>query len=201
MASKILSADVSGVTNFPGRAISESKVENGRLTRWLTLFSDRELAMDRQNPVVGGGGTDVSPQAFATAMADATQQMLREVMEAVNRAPDGAWINGSEMQVRDLMGEYRRRVFETALQMKVDAAEGAFSPGGAGPVVVAFAAEQGDEPTQHADGQRPREPASAAMAGSHRRRGRQERRRDGAGRRTAGRGRGNGVAGDAPAVL
>jgi hypothetical protein len=65
-------------------------------------------------------------------MRDETDRMLREVMEAVNKAPDGAWINGSERQVRDLMGEYRRRVFERALQMKADAAEGDFSPGGPG---------------------------------------------------------------------
>jgi len=58
--------------------------------------------------------------------------MLREVMQAVNQAPDGAWINGSENKVRDLIGEYRTRAFEKALQMRTDAAEGAFSPGGRG---------------------------------------------------------------------
>jgi hypothetical protein len=73
-------------------------------------------------------GVAVSPESFVAAMRQETEKMLREVMEAVNKAPDGAWINGSEMQVRDLLGEYRRRVFEKALQMKVDAAEGAFSP-------------------------------------------------------------------------
>lgn len=74
----------------------------------------------------------ISPEAFVAAMRQETEQMLREVMGAVNDAPDGAWINGSERQVRDLLGEYRRRVFEKALQMKTDAAEGAFSPGGPG---------------------------------------------------------------------
>lgn len=74
----------------------------------------------------------VSPQAFREAMRQETERMLDEVMTAVNDAPDGAWINASEMKVRDVMGEYRRRVFEKALQMKTDAAEGAFSPGGPG---------------------------------------------------------------------
>ena len=74
----------------------------------------------------------VSPEAFIKAMRSETDQMLGEVMEAVNRAPDGYWINGSEKQVRDVMGEFRRRVFERALQMKTDVAEGAFSPGGPG---------------------------------------------------------------------
>ena len=70
----------------------------------------------------------VSPQDFVDAMRAQTEQLLAEVMAAVNAAPDGAWINGSEMQVRDLMGDYRQRVFEKALQMKGEAVEGAFSP-------------------------------------------------------------------------
>jgi len=74
----------------------------------------------------------VSADAFVEAMKWETDQMLREVMTAVNKAPDGAWINGSEMQVRDLLGDFRRRVFEKALQMRTDAVEGAFSPGGRG---------------------------------------------------------------------
>jgi hypothetical protein len=74
----------------------------------------------------------VSESAFVEAMRQETEQMLCEVMATVNRAPDGAWINASEMAVRDRMAEYRRRTFEKALQMRVDAAEGAFSPGGQG---------------------------------------------------------------------
>jgi hypothetical protein len=75
-------------------------------------------------------GVQVSEDAFVEAMRQETEQMLRQVMQAVNKAPDGAWINDSEMQVRDLLGDYRRRVFEKALQLKTDAVEGAFSPGG-----------------------------------------------------------------------
>ena len=78
------------------------------------------------------GSATVSPQAFIREMRGETDQMLGEVMEAVNKAPDGYWINGSEKQVRDVMGEFRRRVFERALQMKTNMAEGAFSPGGPG---------------------------------------------------------------------
>ena len=74
----------------------------------------------------------VSPESFVAGMREETDRMLRAVMDAVNQAPDGAWINGRETPVRDLLGEYRRRVFERALQMKTDAAEGAFSPGGPG---------------------------------------------------------------------
>lgn len=74
----------------------------------------------------------VSTEAFVEAMKEETERMLRQVMQAVNKARDGAWINESEEPVRDLMGDYRQRVFEKALQMRVGAAEGAFSPGGPG---------------------------------------------------------------------
>ena len=78
------------------------------------------------------GAALVSPESFVVAMRQETEEMLRQVIEAVNRAPDGAWINASEEEVRDVLAEYRRRVYEKALQMRTDAAEGAFSPGGRG---------------------------------------------------------------------
>lgn len=74
--------------------------------------------------------TPISTDAFRDAMRAQTDQMLDQVMTAVNNAPDGAWIKASEMTVRSVLEEYRRRVFERALQLKCDAAEGAFSPGG-----------------------------------------------------------------------
>jgi hypothetical protein len=37
-------------------------------------------------------------------------------------------INGSEMQVRDLMAELRRKAFEMAVQMRIDSTESNFSP-------------------------------------------------------------------------
>jgi hypothetical protein len=79
-----------------------------------------------------GNVTQVSAESFVEAMRQDTEQMLRDVMHAVNQAPDGAWINGSEKQVRDLMGDFRRRVYEKALQMRSDTTRGAFSPGGPG---------------------------------------------------------------------
>ena len=70
----------------------------------------------------------VSPQEFADSMKQEMEQYLKEVMDAVNGAADGEWIAGSEEQVRDLSAEMRRRVFEMAVQKRVDAAEAAFSP-------------------------------------------------------------------------
>jgi hypothetical protein len=70
----------------------------------------------------------VSPQQFAESMKQEFEEFAKQVMEAVNDAPDGQWIAGSEEQVRDLSAEMRRKVFERALQQRVDAAEAAFSP-------------------------------------------------------------------------
>jgi hypothetical protein len=49
-------------------------------------------------------------------------------MQAVNAAADGAWIADSEEQVRDLSAEFRRQVFEKAMQLRINAAEAAFPP-------------------------------------------------------------------------
>jgi len=70
----------------------------------------------------------MSPKAFAESMKQKTQTFLEEVMKAVNEAPDGEWIEGSEEGVRDLSAEFRKAVFQAAVQGRVDAAEAAFSP-------------------------------------------------------------------------
>jgi hypothetical protein len=70
----------------------------------------------------------VAPQEFADSMKQEMEQYLKEVMKAVNGAADGEWIAGSEERVRDLSAEMRRRVFEAAVQKRVDAAEAAFPP-------------------------------------------------------------------------
>ena len=70
----------------------------------------------------------VPPQQFVDSMKQEIEQYAKEVMEAVNNAADGEWIAGSEEQVRDLSAEMRRRVFEAAVQKRVDAAEAAFPP-------------------------------------------------------------------------
>ncbi len=72
----------------------------------------------------------VAPEQFAESMKEEMEQYLKEVMEAVNEAADGEWIAGSEERVRDLSAEMRRRVFEQAVQRRVDAAEAAFPPSG-----------------------------------------------------------------------
>lgn len=70
----------------------------------------------------------VAPEKLVAAMEQEVRQYLQSVMEAVNDAPDGAWIAGSEESVRDVSADFRRRVFQRAVQMRVDAAEAAFPP-------------------------------------------------------------------------
>jgi hypothetical protein len=70
----------------------------------------------------------VSPEQFVETMRAEVDQYLKQVMEAVNEAPDGAWISGSEEQVRDIAAAMRERIFEQAVQQRVDAAEAAFPP-------------------------------------------------------------------------
>lgn len=70
----------------------------------------------------------IAPQEFADSMKQEMEHYLKDVMAAVNNAADGEWIAGSEEQVRDLSAEMRRRVFEAAVQNRVDAAEAAFPP-------------------------------------------------------------------------
>lgn len=64
-------------------------------------------------------------------MREDFEKTMREVADAVNDAPDGHLIDGSEERVRDLLGEFRQRSFQTAAQMRVEATEASadFSPG------------------------------------------------------------------------
>src|ERR1700734_4125156 len=67
-------------------------------------------------------------------MREDFEATMLKVADAVNAAADGHLIDGSEEQVRDLLGDFRRRAFQTAAQMRVEATESsvAFSPGEAG---------------------------------------------------------------------
>ena len=74
-----------------------------------------------------------------TLSADALMELLRgrfeqlcaAVAAAVNQAPAGQVINASEEKVRDLLADFRQATYEVALQLRSDAAQGAFSPSSA----------------------------------------------------------------------
>jgi hypothetical protein len=79
-------------------------------------------------------------EAFVTTMRQKMEAMLGQVADAINNAPDGYIISGSEEKVRDLFAELRQQAFELGLQKRIDAAQAAFSPSEGGCV--------GKEPAQ-----------------------------------------------------
>lgn len=142
-----------------------------------------EAAMDGE---AVRGRDDAAGERLKAALAGEFERLVREVSRAVNDAPDGAWIKGSEEKVRELTGEFRRAVFQKALQARTDAADAAFPPGrerlGAGGQdrPAASGTQPGDGGADLADGQRSRGAASDSSATAGRT-------GDGARRRTAGR--------------
>jgi hypothetical protein len=74
----------------------------------------------------------VDRQRLAAEMQKDLEGMLGQVMDAVNAAKDGRLIADSERPVLDLMRDFQKRVYEKALQLRVDSTESAFSPS-AGP--------------------------------------------------------------------
>ena len=76
------------------------------------------------------GSPKLSPQELIESLRQEFEQALLQVADAVNAAPAGRIISGSEHQVKDLMDSLRSKVFQRALQLKADSVESAFSPGG-----------------------------------------------------------------------
>jgi hypothetical protein len=70
----------------------------------------------------------MSRDEFIKQMRWAMEEMLGQVADAVNEAPPGHIISGSEEKVRDLFADLRGQAFEKALQLRVNAAEAAFPP-------------------------------------------------------------------------
>ena len=70
----------------------------------------------------------LSRDEFIEQMREKMEAMLGRVADAINEAPPGQIISGSEEQVRDLFADLRQQAFEKGLQMRVDAAEAAFPP-------------------------------------------------------------------------
>jgi hypothetical protein len=106
---------------------------------------------------------------YVARMQGECRRIMGQIADAVNAAPTGNVINGSEMQVRDLMEELRRKAFELSVQMRIDSHESTFSPSvGCG---GASAGEQGTLPPQRTDGQQPNQLVPAAVV----RRGRRKR--------------------------
>lgn len=70
----------------------------------------------------------MSREQYLALMREKMEAMLGKIADAINDAPDGYIIAGSEEKVRDLFAEARTQAFELGLQMRINAAEAAFSP-------------------------------------------------------------------------
>ena len=70
----------------------------------------------------------MSREEYLSVMRQKMEAILGQVADAINHAPGGYLIAGSEEKVRDLFADIRKEAFELGLQMRVDAAEAAFSP-------------------------------------------------------------------------
>lgn len=117
----------------------------------------------------------VDRERLTAEMHQELEGMLAQVMDAVNAAKDGRLIQDSERPVLELMREFQKRVFEKAVQLRVDSTESAFSPSqgpgrqaqaqqGAGGSVAADAAGA-SVPAAHAllrPGRRQRRPRGSA---------------------------------------
>ena len=106
-------------------------------------------------------------EQFIAEMLKEARRCLAAVADAVNNAPDGNVISGSEVAVRDAMVDLQRRVFERAVQKRIDSTESSFSPSegrtGQGQ------AEQGTQPAEHPEHQRPDRAEPPALVRSRRR--------------------------------
>jgi hypothetical protein len=72
------------------------------------------------------------PQLSADALLEQLrgkfEQLCRDVADAVNQAPAGQVIDASEEKVRDLLADFREATYQTAVQLRLDAAQAAFPP-------------------------------------------------------------------------
>lgn len=66
--------------------------------------------------------------AYVAQMQGECRRILEQIAEAINNAPTGNVISGSEMEVRDLMAQLRQKAFELGVQMRIDSTESSFSP-------------------------------------------------------------------------
>ncbi len=114
---------------------------------------DRLVRMDRE--------------AYVSSMRAEFEKVMREVADAVNEAPDGHLIDGSENQVRDLLGEFRRKAYEQAVQMRVEETDSSFSPSEG--LIGEADARQGDFGAERAEQQRSDRAASPPLSRSKRR--------------------------------
>jgi hypothetical protein len=70
----------------------------------------------------------ISKEQLRQAVSGDIEQLLENVVKAVNEAQPGHIIDQSEEPVRDAAGQFRQKLFEKALELRSQ--REAFSPGG-----------------------------------------------------------------------
>jgi hypothetical protein len=70
----------------------------------------------------------MSSDEFINQMRKKLEEALGRVADAINEAPPGHIISGSEEKVRDPFADLRQQAYEMGLQRRLDAAEAAFPP-------------------------------------------------------------------------
>lgn len=70
----------------------------------------------------------ITKEQLQAVLNEDMDTMLEEVVGAMNRARPGSIIDDSEERVREAAGEFRRRLFEKALELRSQCE--AFSPSG-----------------------------------------------------------------------
>jgi hypothetical protein len=70
----------------------------------------------------------LSTQDLMDQLRSQFEKLCSDVAAAVNQAPAGQVINASEEKVRDLLADFRLRTYQTALQLRLEAAQAAFPP-------------------------------------------------------------------------
>ena len=66
--------------------------------------------------------------AYREALRVELERVVQEVADAVDQAPTGRIIRGSEEKARDALDRFRQAAYQQAVQMKINAAEAAFPP-------------------------------------------------------------------------
>lgn len=70
----------------------------------------------------------ITAEQLGKLLLEKSPELAEKIVAAINAAPEGNWIGGSEERVRDVGQEFVRVAFEAALQQKATAAEAAFPP-------------------------------------------------------------------------
>lgn len=75
-----------------------------------------------------GSEPKLDREQYEREMREALERVLADVADAVDNAPAGKVIRGSEEGARDALDRFRKIAYEKAVQLRADAAEAAFPP-------------------------------------------------------------------------